>query len=96
LGVYCIPRESNISVWDCIIFLRKGLYQHAKFKFLLTFPKTYPKICPEITFISHVYHPLVEPTTGKLDTKLMQPPWGKPEPIGYNLFAWIKTIFHDP
>jgi ubiquitin-protein ligase len=46
------------------------MYKPGKFRFTLHFPEGYPKKCPELTFISKVYHPLVDYDTGKLDLKV--------------------------
>ena len=55
-----------IKVWHGIILVLNGLYKNGKFKFKLEFPKNFPVSRPNITFVSKMYHPLID-LNGKLD-----------------------------
>lgn len=58
--------------WDGILFLRRGLYQGGKFRFTLIFSGDFPISRPDFFFNSKVYHPLVNPDTGKLDLEVSE------------------------
>lgn len=58
------------TVWDGVILLRHGLYQGGMFKFKISIDTGYPVTPPSITFLSRVYHPLIDPETGELSIKV--------------------------
>lgn len=58
--------DALISVWHGVLFVRYGLYKDAKLKFKITF-EHFPRKAPQVTFISEVYHPMVDEKTGELD-----------------------------
>jgi ubiquitin-protein ligase len=70
-GIYCIPSSAphhTIYQWDCILFIRKGYYRNAIFKFIIQFHTQRPiDCCPSIIFLSSIYHPLIDTSTGQLD-----------------------------
>ena len=58
------------AAWDGVAFLRHGVYQGGLFKFRIGIPKAYPNIAPKLTFLSRVFHPLVDEETGELCIKV--------------------------
>ena len=47
--------------------MREGVYKDGIFKFEINIPNSYPAKPPEITFITRIYHPMIDFSTGKLD-----------------------------
>jgi ubiquitin-protein ligase len=56
-----------LLVWHGVVFVREGPYKDGIFKFQMNIPPSYPAKAPEVSFISKVYHPLVDLKSGKLD-----------------------------
>jgi ubiquitin-protein ligase len=50
-----------------VIFVREGYYREGIFKFEIHIPQNYPSKPPEIQFMTKIFHPLVDISTGKLD-----------------------------
>ena len=48
------------------MFVRHGYYKEAKFKFTINFEQ-FPEKQPSISFMTRIYHPLVDLNTGHLD-----------------------------
>ncbi|KAL4509155.1 hypothetical protein ABPG72_018086 [Tetrahymena utriculariae] len=96
IGTYLVPQFDDINVWHGIIFVRNGLYKNGKFKFEMTFPSTFPLEPPQIKFKQHIYHPLIDYETGKLDLKKLFKEWkyGSTHLV-YTLINEIKNIFLD-
>lgn len=70
-GVYILPQFDDLRVWHGVVFVRDGPYKDGIFKFELIIPTTYPSNAPEVNFLTKVYHPLIELTTGKLDLSVI-------------------------
>jgi ubiquitin-protein ligase len=66
-GIYILPRFDDIKIWDGVIFIREGYYKEGIFKFEILIPQNYPSKPPEVNFITKVFHPLIDLSTGKLD-----------------------------
>lgn len=79
LGIYVVPHLTNFNsnlisdlyelriVWNCVIFVRAGLYKDGKFKFTMEFLKDFPKSRPIVKFLQPIYHPLINPEKNILD-----------------------------
>lgn len=46
--------------------LRSGFYENGIFRFIVTFPKNFPREMPNIVFKNKIFHPYINPS-GKLD-----------------------------
>jgi len=92
--LYLVPRGSDSKVLDGIIFIKSGVYQGAKFKFMIKLSTHYSILPPLVTFKSRVYHPLVDYNTGELDMNFLTPHWGKDVKLE-NVVDWVKAIFHE-
>lgn len=55
--------------WHGVVFVRHGLYKEGRFKFKCSF-REFPAKPPKLTFVSEVYHPMVNEETGELDLKV--------------------------
>ncbi|KAF4550039.1 Ubiquitin-conjugating enzyme-like protein 8 [Elsinoe fawcettii] len=62
-GMYLSPLPDDPSQWEGVLFVRKGPYAPAVFRFSIYFPVQYPTRPPLISFLSDVFHPLVSPLT---------------------------------
>jgi ubiquitin-protein ligase len=52
--------------------VREGAYKDGIYKFEINIPSNYPSKPPEIIFMTKIYHPLVDFTTGKLDLSVIK------------------------
>lgn len=74
-GMYVMPSLDSALTWHGTIFVRQGFYRGGVFKFRLTLPEDYPELPPELFFVSDVFHPMVEPKTGRIDIGAVFPEW---------------------
>jgi len=98
LGVYLLPTFDNARRFSGVIFLDKGLYKNAIFKFELALPEEYPAegALPKLIFSSRVYHPLVDNQTNQLDLEVQFQRWN-PANENHNLHGvmrYVKRIFY--
>lgn len=70
-GVYLVPSLDSLRKFDGVIFVRRGPYTNGIFKFVLELPREYNAVNqhPQIRFLSPIYNPYVDPSTGALDIK---------------------------
>jgi len=94
-GVYVLPSIYSLRLWHGVIFLRKGLYKNGIFKFFLKIPESYPENGPKVVFVSQVFHPLIDPSTGDLDLSIQFPKWTPNKDFIVLLLAFIKKIFYN-
>lgn len=78
LGLYIVPEDGDfysnlydILAWQFYLFLREGYYKDSKIKGSIVFDKTNAKKIKVISFLSPVFHPLVNFKTGELDLKTL-------------------------
>ncbi|KAF2403829.1 hypothetical protein EJ06DRAFT_527430 [Trichodelitschia bisporula] len=62
-GVYVTITPGDPSLWTGFVCVRKGPYSPALLRFHLSFPPTYPRTPPLLTFTSDIFHPLLTPLT---------------------------------
>jgi len=94
-GVYVIPSYFNPLVWFGVVFIRQGIYQDGVFRFTLDIPKNYPDgDCPSITFRPAVYHPFVDPSTGKLDLARGFNSWRANVNHIWQILLYMRRIFY--
>merc|ERR1712232_566698 len=74
-GMYLSPSYGTIFTWNGVIFLRSGPYRGGIFKFQIDLPEEYPDSPPSLHFISDVFHPLIEPGTGRVDLDIWFLDW---------------------
>ncbi|KAL3985965.1 Ubiquitin-conjugating enzyme family protein [Acanthocheilonema viteae] len=69
-GLYAVPSARNKFEWFGLLFIRRGVYAGAIFRFTLHLPVDFPSTeLPTIVFDSDVFHPHVNPVTRELDLK---------------------------
>ncbi|KAF8822351.1 ubiquitin-conjugating enzyme subfamily protein [Cardiosporidium cionae] len=94
-GVYCLPSLESLLEWHCVIFVRKGIYGGGIFKFIIKIDENYPRTSPTTIFISDVFHPLVNVSTGILDITPAFPVWNEEHYIPL-VISYVKKIFYEP
>ena len=94
-GVYVIPSYFNPLVWFGVVFIRQGIYQDGVFRFQLDIPDNYPDgHCPSITFQPPVYHPFVDPASGKLDLARGFDSWRANVNHIWQILLYMRRIFY--
>ncbi|KAK8795741.1 hypothetical protein WA158_000397 [Blastocystis sp. Blastoise] len=94
LGVYAIPRENDIYVWDCCIFLHSGIWQGGIFKFYIVLNrKSVLSEPPKVQFVSDVFHPYIDTQTLTVDLKKLLPDWKESQMNIINALQYIKYMF---
>jgi ubiquitin-protein ligase len=91
-----VPSINDIRTFYGVIFIRKGAYANAIFKFTLSLPTAYngTDTWPSLVFNTPVYNPHVHPHTGELDIQSAYPHW---DCLKYHLITvltFAKKIFY--
>ncbi|GAW20145.1 hypothetical protein ANO14919_096420 [Xylariales sp. No.14919] len=60
-GVYVALTPGDPNLWSGVIFVRDGPYAPAVLRFQISFPDSYPKLPPLVTFSTDMFHPLITP-----------------------------------
>ncbi|KAI0966853.1 ubiquitin-conjugating enzyme/RWD-like protein [Xylaria arbuscula] len=60
-SVYVALTPGDPSLWSGVIFVRDGPYAPAVMRFQISFPDSYPKLPPLVTFSTDMFHPLITP-----------------------------------
>ncbi|ORZ06843.1 ubiquitin-conjugating enzyme/RWD-like protein [Absidia repens] len=92
LGVYLIPCADTLNVWYGILFLHQGLYNSGIFKFRLSIPENYPFGMPSVTFLTDIFHPLID-SQGALRLSSAFPVWRPYQDYIIHLLCFIKNMF---
>lgn len=94
--VFVIQSEQDPLEWFGVLFVDAGLYMGATVRFKILIDETYPNCgCPTVLFDPIPFHPLIEPETGKLDTKNAFSDWTSSEHKLYHLLSFIKRVIRD-
>lgn len=95
-GVYLLPSLNSLRLFHGIIFVRRGLYSNAIFKFTMDLPEQYNSVdsFPRIHFTSNVYNPHVNPKTGALDIQSAYPTWDPHRHYLVTVLTYLKKIFY--
>lgn len=81
-----------IAVWYGVIFVHQGYYSSGAFKFRVAIPEAYPEYPPSVTFISDMFHPLID-SGGNLSLSQQFPTWRPCEDYIFHVLHYIKNIF---
>ncbi|KAI0393181.1 ubiquitin-conjugating enzyme [Xylariaceae sp. FL0594] len=60
-GVYVGLTPGDPSLWSGVVFVRRGPYAPAVLRFQISFPDSYPRLPPLVTFTTDMFHPLITP-----------------------------------
>ncbi len=95
-GVYVLPSLTSLRFFHGVIFLRRGLYSNAIFKFTIELPPEYNEVnaWPRIVFSTDVYNPHVCHETGELDVKTAYPNWDPHRHYLVTVLTYLKKIFY--
>ena len=63
--------NDDIKIWNGILFIKDGVYEKSTINFKIIIPNTYPSNPPSVTFITKIYHPLINLENGELDLKVI-------------------------
>jgi len=90
-----VPSFDNLRQWHGAIFVRKGLYRNAIFKFVIDIPPEYNdhNVWPTVKFVSPVFNPYVT-TEGILDIRALCPEWDPTTHFMITVLTIIKKIFY--
>lgn len=94
-GVYVMPCARSPLVWNGVLFLRQGLYEGCALRFILTIPDNYPDgDCPDFVFEFPVFHPMIDPNSGRLDIKQAFPKWRRNVNHLWQVLMYARKIFY--
>ncbi|SOV79511.1 ubiquitin-conjugating enzyme E2, putative [Plasmodium sp. gorilla clade G3] len=91
---YCLPQIDNLLIWDVFIMLYSTVYKNAKLKLQIRLSHNYPNTCPEVFFITPIFHPLVNIQTGKLNLGTNLSNWDPSCHYMSLIFLYIKNLFY--
>ncbi|KAI8977321.1 ubiquitin-conjugating enzyme/RWD-like protein [Mycotypha africana] len=87
-----MPSEENLYVWYGVLFVHQGLYQSGVFKFRVAIPQDYPEYPPSVTFMSDMFHPLID-GGGNLSLSQQFLTWRPHEDYIIYVLHYVKNIF---
>lgn len=95
-GVYLVPSIAELRTFYGVIFVRRGPFTNGIFKFQLKLPMLYNDLNqhPQIFFLTKVFNPHVDPTTGELDIKTTYPRWDPSRHYLVTVLTFLKKIFY--
>jgi len=93
LGMYIVPSNENLLIWDAVFFVHQGYYTDSILKFRLTFPANYPEKPPVVQFLTDVFHPLISQQTGVFNLAPRFRPWRPKEHHVFDVLHWVKAAF---
>uniref|UniRef100_A0A8C9LN17 UBC core domain-containing protein n=1 Tax=Piliocolobus tephrosceles TaxID=591936 RepID=A0A8C9LN17_9PRIM len=91
---YCLVQYDNLYIWDVFLFLYSTIYKNGKFKIQIKLNEDYPNSIPEVYFLTPVFHPLINPESGKLNLGVYLNNWSPNTHYMTLIFLYIKNIFY--
>ncbi|KAG0145533.1 hypothetical protein CROQUDRAFT_93652 [Cronartium quercuum f. sp. fusiforme G11] len=93
IGVWVIPSPTNVYLWEGVLFIHRGYYAGAIYRFIIDIPITYPNESPKIRFKTDCFHPLVDPNTGRFDIRSRFSNWRPHIDFIFHLLHFLKGSF---
>ncbi|KAI8378037.1 ubiquitin-conjugating enzyme/RWD-like protein [Radiomyces spectabilis] len=90
-----MPSSDNLSVWYGVLFVHKGYYKSGVFKFRMVVPEVYPALPPTVTFLTDIFHPLVD-VSGNLSLVQRFPTWRPYQDYLLHVLHYVKNMFKRP
>ncbi|KAF9112021.1 hypothetical protein BGX27_004106 [Mortierella sp. AM989] len=81
-----------MNQWFGTLFLHKGYYRDAVFKFQLLIPPDYPDRRPTVQFLSDMFHPLID-NHGQLALQYQFPQWRPHKDYLFHVLHFVKAVF---
>ncbi|GAA6024016.1 hypothetical protein JCM11491_000532 [Sporobolomyces phaffii] len=92
IGMYVFPTE--VFRWSGMLSIHRGYYAGAILHFTVVIPPSYPHAPPGITFDSpSVFHPLVDPVSGKMRLDARFPSWRPRQDFVWHVLHFVKSAF---
>ncbi|KAF9361698.1 hypothetical protein BGX26_000053 [Mortierella sp. AD094] len=91
-GLYVMPAADNMNQWFGTLFIHKGYYRDAVFKFQLLIPPDYPDRRPTVQFLSDMFHPLID-NHGQLALQYQFPQWRPHKDYLFHILHFVKAAF---
>lgn len=91
-GLYVMPAADDMNQWFGTLFIHKGYYRDAVFKFQLLIPPDYPDRRPTVRFTSDMWHPLID-NQGQLALQYQFPQWRPHRDYLFHILHFIKAAF---
>ncbi|GAA5845708.1 hypothetical protein JCM11251_003933, partial [Rhodosporidiobolus azoricus] len=91
LGMYVWPTED--FEWNATLFLHQGYYAGAILHFRLVIPPSYPHAAPTVVFDSPIFHPLVDPVSGRMRLDSRFPTWRPRRDFVFHVLHAVKAAF---
>ncbi|KAG0232055.1 hypothetical protein BGW42_008488 [Actinomortierella wolfii] len=87
-----MPATDNMNLWFGTLFIHKGYYRNAVFKFVMTIPPEYPEKRPTVHFVSDIFHPLIDQQR-ELVLQYQFPTWTPHQDYLFHVLHFIKACF---
>ncbi|KAI8060767.1 ubiquitin-conjugating enzyme/RWD-like protein [Gongronella butleri] len=87
-----MPSSDSLNVMYGVVFVHKGYYRSGVFKFRMFVPESYPDHPPSITFLTDMFHPLVD-SQGNVSLTQQFPTWRPHQDYLYHVLHHIKNMF---
>mmetsp|Transcript_82438 Transcript_82438/g.229752 ORF Transcript_82438/g.229752 Transcript_82438/m.229752 type:complete len:262 (+) Transcript_82438:67-852(+) len=75
IGMHLLLGQDSLRTWYGTIFVRSGYYRGGIFRFTIYLAEDYPQTQPEVIFNSEIFHPLVNPKTGRFQWEAFLHKW---------------------
>ncbi|GAA5860371.1 hypothetical protein JCM8547_003480 [Rhodosporidiobolus lusitaniae] len=89
LGMYVFP--SSDFEWHAVLFVHRGYYAGAVLHFRVLIPPSYPASAPSVVFDSPIFHPLVDPVSGRMRLDSRFPQWRARRDFIHHVLAFVKA-----
>ncbi|KAI8331040.1 ubiquitin-conjugating enzyme/RWD-like protein [Chlamydoabsidia padenii] len=87
-----MPSSDSLNVLYGVIFVHKGYYRSGVFKFRMFIPDTYPNHPPAVTFLTDMFHPLVD-SQGNVSLSQHFPTWRPHQDYLFHVLHFLKNMF---
>uniref|UniRef100_A0A182PLT8 UBC core domain-containing protein n=1 Tax=Anopheles epiroticus TaxID=199890 RepID=A0A182PLT8_9DIPT len=96
-GIYVTPSYENPFLWFGVIFVRSGMYKDGVFRFTITLSNRFPNddAVPVVTFQSDVFHPMINPSDGVLNTSDAFTKWQSGDSRIWQLLKFLQFVLQN-